>query len=147
LTTLTSPAVAAHRALTFSRVSRLIKTDDFSSVFNFRKRISGHFLAIHYLRNQIGHPRLGLIVAKKNTRSSVDRNYIRRVLRELFRKSQHELLNVDLVIRTQRTFGRADYKAVELEFDKLMVKLRQSPAPFAPSQTKSGQPAKSGQTS
>lgn len=125
MTTLISPAVPTSRALKFSRASRLIKTDDFSSVFNFRKRISGHFLAIHYLRNQLAHPRLGLIVAKKNTRSSVDRNYIRRVLRELFRKNQYELLNVDLVIRTQRTFGRADYKAVELEFNKLMVKLRQ----------------------
>jgi len=144
LTILVSPGVPAlkgltFKALTFPRVSRLIKTDDFSSVFNFRKRISGHFLAIHYLRNQIGYPRLGLIVAKKNTRSSVDRNYIRRVLRELFRKNQHALLNVDLVIRTQRTFGRTDYKAVEQEFDKLMVKLRQQPPQAGPGQTQSGQ--------
>jgi ribonuclease P protein component len=107
---------------------KLIKTDDFSSVFNFRKRITGHFLAIHYQYNQFGWPRLGLVVAKKTTRHSVDRNYMRRVLRELFRKNQHQIGSVDLVIRTQRSFSHSDYAAVEQEFTKLMTKLNHQAA-------------------
>ncbi len=115
----------------FPRVSRLTKTDDFSSVFNFRKRISGHFLAIHYQHTAHGHPRLGLIIAKKTTRLAVDRNYARRVLRELFRNSQHQLISVDMVVRTQRSFSRADYASVVQEFSKLTTRLTRHLSPAA----------------
>lgn len=108
----------------FPRKARLIKTDDFSSVFNFRKRISGHFFAIHYQRNQLGWPRLGLIVGKKTARLSVSRNYMRRVLRELFRAQQSQLASLDLVVRTQRAFDCKDYPAVKLEFYQLLAKLQ-----------------------
>jgi ribonuclease P protein component len=102
---------------------RLIKTDDFSSVFNFRKRISGRFLAIHYQQNQLGWARLGLIVGKKTARLAVNRNYMKRVLRELFRKQQSQLQSVDLVVRTQKPFARTDYQLVEQEFAELLSKL------------------------
>jgi len=107
----------------FPRQARLIKTDDFSSVFNFRKRLSGHFLAIHYQYNQLGSPRLGLIVGKKTARLAVDRNYMKRVLRELFRVHRHQLQSVDLVIRTQRAFDAKVYMSVEQEFKRVLTKL------------------------
>ena len=109
--------------LGFPRRARIIKTDDFSSVFNFRKRISGHFLAIHYQQNQLGWPRLGLVVIKKTTRLSVDRNYMKRVLRELFRGQQARVKSLDLIIRVKKTFNSADFPAVEKEFVELLAKL------------------------
>ena len=110
--------------LSFPRRARLIKTDDFSSVFNFRKRISGSFLAIHYQHNELGWPRLGLIVGKKTAHLSVSRNYMKRVIRELFRKQQSQLKGVDLVVRTQKAFARVDYAAVEHEFAESLSRLR-----------------------
>jgi len=109
--------------LGFPSQARLIKTDDFSSVFNFRKRISGHFLAIHYQPNQLHQPRLGLVVAKKIVRLSVDRNYIRRVLREVFRHQQQDLAHVDMIVRVQRPFARNDFTNVQQEFLDLLAKL------------------------
>ena len=109
--------------LGFPRRARIIKTDDFSSVFNFRKRISGHFLVIHYQQNQLGWPRLGLAVTKKTTRLSVDRNYMKRVLRELFRGQQECIKSLDLIVRVQKTFDSADFPAVEKEFAELLAKL------------------------
>ncbi|HSH97532.1 MAG: ribonuclease P protein component [Methylophilaceae bacterium] len=108
---------------TFPRQRRLIKTDDFSSVFNFRKRISGHYLAIHYQYNQLLHARLGLIVGKKIARLSVDRNYMKRVIKESFRLNQHQLPNLDLVIRAQRRFSTSDYKILVLEINELFASL------------------------
>ena len=108
---------------TFPRQRRLIKTDDFSSVFNFRKRISGHYLAIHYQYNQQLHARLGLIVGKKIARLSVDRNYMKRVIKEFFRLNQHQLPNLDLVIRAQRRFTTSDYKILVLELNELFASL------------------------
>jgi len=108
---------------TFPRQYRLIKTDDFSSVFNFRKRISGHYLAIHYQYNQQLHARLGLIVSKKIARLSVDRNYMKRVIKECFRLNQDQLPNLDLVIRAQRKFNNHNYKALVLELGDLFGSL------------------------
>ncbi|WP_221764325.1 ribonuclease P protein component [Methyloradius palustris] len=108
---------------TFPRQRRLIKTDDFSSVFNFRKRISGHYLAIHYQYNQQLDARLGLIVGKKIARLSVDRNYMKRVIKEFFRLNQHQLPNLDLVIRAQRRFSTSDYKILVLELNELFASL------------------------
>ena len=112
----------------FPSRARLIKTDDFSSVFNFRKRISGRFLAIHYRYNQLGWPRLGLVIGKKTARLAVQRNYMRRVLRELFRTRQADLAPVDLVVRSQRMFTRADYAQIRQEFGELLGKVRRPPA-------------------
>ena len=109
-------------SLGYPRRVRIIKTDDFSSVFNFRKRISGHFLVIHYQKNQLGWARLGLVTAKKITSLSVDRNYMKRVLRELFRRQQRRLKSLDLIIRVQKTFDSADFPAVEKEFVGLLAK-------------------------
>jgi ribonuclease P protein component len=103
---------------------RLLKTDDFSSVFNFRKRISATTLVIHYRNNPQAHARLGLVVSKKVAKLSVDRNYMRRVLRELFRRNKLNLANLDLVIRPQRPFGRKNYNEIAQEFDMLITKLK-----------------------
>lgn len=73
--------------------------------------------------NTAGRPRLGLVVAKKITRSAVQRNYMKRVLRELFRQNRARLGNLDLVIRPQKTFGPALYQQVRTEFEQALVRL------------------------
>ncbi|HEY9268768.1 MAG TPA: ribonuclease P protein component [Methylotenera sp.] len=111
--------------LRFTKKAKLIKTDEFSSVFNFRKRISAKFLALHYQPNQIGRARLGLVVGKKVAKRAVDRNYMRRVLREFFRIQQHEINHVDLVIRVQKKFDKEDFIQIKQEFDSLIAKINQ----------------------
>lgn len=108
-----------------TKQAKLIKTDDFSSVFNFRKRISAKYLALHYLPSHHAQARIGLVVGKKTAKLSVQRNYMRRVLRELFRLQQHEIGAVDLIIRVQKKFNKADFMQIKQEFDGLMAKLKQ----------------------
>ena len=105
--------------------AKMIKTDDFSSVFNFRKRISLQYLAIHYQPNTQQRPRLGLVVGKKTAKLAVSRNYMRRVLRELFRLGQHEICHVDLIIRVQKKFSKVDFIQIKQEFNTLIQKLNQ----------------------
>ncbi|CAN1539551.1 RnpA RNase P protein component [Methylophilaceae bacterium] len=105
--------------------AKLIKTDEFSSVFNFRKRIATEYLALHYQTNQLQRPRLGLVVGKKTAKLAVSRNYMRRVLRELFRLKQHEILAADIILRVQKKFEKSDFQLIQLEFNALVVKLNQ----------------------
>ena len=102
---------------------KLTETDDFSSVFSFRRRFSGIILIFHYMPNTSGHSRLGLVVAKKVTRSAVERNYMKRVLREWYRLNRHRFGSVDLVIRTQKTFGPAGFREVGVEFERAIAQI------------------------
>ena len=111
--------------LRFKKETKLIKTDEFSSVFNFRKRISAKFLVVHYQPNTFKRARLGLVVGKRIAKLSVDRNYMRRVLREFFRIQQHAINHVDLVIRVQKKFEKEDFIQIKQEFDMLIAKLNQ----------------------
>lgn len=105
--------------------AKMIKTDDFSSVFNFRKRFSLQYLAMHYQPNTLERPRLGLVVGKKTAKLAVSRNYMRRVLREFFRLNQHQICHVDLIIRVQKKFNKVDFIQIKQEFDTLITKLNQ----------------------
>ncbi len=67
-----------------------------------------------------------MVVAKKVAKRSVDRNYMRRVLREFFRKQQTDIAALDLVVRVQKSFRKQDVAAVSQEFDELLFRLRRS---------------------
>ena len=103
--------------------AKLVKTDDFSSVFNLRKRIANQYLVLRYRPNGNKGARLGLIVAKKTAKLAVQRNYMRRVLRELFRLNQHQLPAVDLVVQVQKVFAKSDFLEIKQAFELLCKKL------------------------
>ena len=105
--------------------AKLIKTDEFSSVFNFRKCISSQYLVMHYQPNALQRARLGLVIGKKTSNLAVSRNYMRRVLREFFRLNQHHLSHVDLIIRVQKKFGKVNFIQIKKDFNMLIYKLNQ----------------------
>jgi ribonuclease P protein component len=107
----------------FTKQAKIVKTDDFSSVFNLRKRISQQHLVMRYRINDKSNPRLGLIVSKKTAKLAVQRNYMRRVLRELFRVNQHHLPTVDLIVQIQKVFGKSEFIKIKKEFENLIQKL------------------------
>ncbi len=111
-------------SLRFHKKAKLIKTDDFSSVFNFRKRIFADFIVLYYQPNNLQMARLGLVVGKKVAKKAVERNYMRRVLRECFRIEQHAIPSVDLVIRVQKKFDKKDFVQLQQEFNQVIGKLK-----------------------
>lgn len=108
-----------------TKQAKMIKTDDFSSVFSFHKRVASAHLVMHYRPNHLALARLGLVVGKKTAKLAVSRNYMKRVLRELFRHKQHEVSHVDLIVRVQKPFNRSEYKQIQQEFELLITKLNQ----------------------
>ena len=62
---------------------------------------SPHFLLHYRLRaaDEIVGARLGLVVAKRFLKRSVDRNLIRRLARESFRTIRNQLPSRDLILR------------------------------------------------
>ncbi|EKD77940.1 MAG: Ribonuclease P protein component [uncultured bacterium] len=72
---------------------------EFDVVFKLGKRFSSACFVLIGLRTDRGYPRLGMVINKKNCALSVDRNRIKRVIREKFRLSQHLLLSVDVIVQ------------------------------------------------
>lgn len=105
------------------RLVKLKKTDEFSSVFDFRRRISSEYLVLHFRPNQSGYARLGLVTSKKVAKTAVARNYMRRVLRSFFLAQLSTMRACDLVVQVRKKFGRAEFSSVQQQFNQLTEKL------------------------
>jgi ribonuclease P protein component len=107
---------------------KLLKTDEFSSVFSFRRRIFGECLAMYFMPNSLGYPRLGIVVSKKTARRAVARNYMRRVLREWFRLNREKLGGLDIVIKVQKPFVRTEFHLTQEELQRFLNRLESKSA-------------------
>jgi ribonuclease P protein component len=77
---------------------RLRRKSDFEAVYARGRRLGDGFFAVTVRPNGAGGARLGLAVATKAAGNSVERNRVRRVIRETFRLRQHDLPPVDVVV-------------------------------------------------
>ncbi|MDR3395831.1 MAG: ribonuclease P protein component [Parasulfuritortus sp.] len=116
-------ALATNQGNAFGWDSKLRKADEFSSVFRFKRVLREAHLDIFFRQNGLDHSRLGLVVSKRVLARAVDRNRTKRVIREAFRLSQHELGGLDVVVRVKVAGLSADYRA-----EWALFKRRFSPA-------------------
>lgn len=77
---------------------RLRQSQDFAKVFKHPVRYIDARFKILSTNNEGLGPRLGLAISKKSVKRSVDRNAVKRLIRESFRKNQEMLGNVDVVV-------------------------------------------------
>jgi len=78
------------KRLTFPKSARLLKNGQFKSVLARNMRSSDSLLIVFMAENNLGRPRLGLSVSK-TLGSAVIRNRLKRLIREAFRKNQHDI--------------------------------------------------------
>ena len=82
----------------FTKRARLLNAAQFDAVFKQGRRFTaGAFTAV-MASNELGFPRIGFAFSKKHAPHSVQRNRVRRILRERFRLQQATLAPVDLVL-------------------------------------------------
>ncbi|WP_305243211.1 ribonuclease P protein component [Sulfuriferula sp.] len=106
----------------FPRDRRLLKTDEYSSVFNFRCSQGGSFCRVYARPNTLANARLGIVVGKRELRTAVARNLAKRTVRELFRLHQADLAALDFVVRIVKPFGKSDVLLVREELLRLLHK-------------------------
>ena len=115
-------AVDAGVDLGFRGEHRIRKTDEFSSVFAFRKTLRGKHFDMLHRPNSLATARLGVVIAKKFVRSAVSRNLTRRIVRESFRLSRMKLPQRDIVVRVSARLDTPDRQALRKEIDGLFAR-------------------------
>jgi len=82
----------------FTRSVRLLSPAEFKHVFSGACKVGGRYLTFLARANSLGHPRLGLAISRKNVKTAVGRNLIKRQARESFRLHQATIGSFDVVI-------------------------------------------------
>jgi ribonuclease P protein component len=117
------------RDLRFSRKNRLTSPSDFRFVFEKPRRLPYKCLLLLARPNLSVLAKLGIIIAKQDVKRAVDRNQLRRIIRESFRQHQEALQGLDLVVRIrspcQPPHTKADKKAFRNDVDYLWQLLAQ----------------------
>ena len=111
--------------LTLPAQRRLRRKPEFDAVYARGRRMGNGFFGVTARFNDEGHPRLGMAVASKLAGGSVERNRIRRVVRESFRLHQHELPAVDLVVSARPRSRGATNSELRAAIEELWGKVKQ----------------------
>jgi ribonuclease P protein component len=114
----------------FPKSLRLLVANDFQAVFdNAPFRASHQHLLILARANHTNLPRLGLVIAKKHVRFAVQRNRIKRLIRESFRHQQESLAGLDVIVLARKGMGEltnADITAqLNQQLQRVLRKARQ----------------------
>jgi ribonuclease P protein component len=110
----------------FSKKLRLLGAADFQPVFKHACfKVSCQQLLVLATDSDTPFPRLGLVIAKKNIAKAVQRNRVKRILRESFRHNQSLLPTLDIVILARSGLGTLSNEQIKRKIERHWVDLAQ----------------------
>jgi ribonuclease P protein component len=113
----------AARDLCFPPSCRLRKPGEFKLVYASGRRLSNEFFTLSAQPNASGSARLGMSVALRTMRSAVERNRVRRLIRESFRLRRCMLPALDIVVGTRSAACGADRVQLRASLEQLWQKI------------------------
>jgi len=91
-------------------------------VFRAGRRVDGAYVQIIVAPAAAAHGRTGYVIARKVLARAVDRNRIRRKLREIVRVHRAALAALDVIIRVKRAANRTEQDAAAAEAQQLLLR-------------------------
>ncbi|XXF08807.1 ribonuclease P protein component [Pseudomonas sp. D1-3] len=121
----------------FGREKRLLTPRQFKAVFDSPSgKAPGKSVLLLARNNELDHSRLGLVIGKKSVKLSVERNRLKRQIRESFRLNQDNLVGWDIVVVARKGLGDLQNAELAQQFGKLWKRLaRSKPVQQANAQT------------
>ena len=105
------------------RVARLRKAREFDQVFAARRRLAGRFFTFVLAPGSAADARLGLAIAKKQAKRAHDRNLLKRLCRDAFRRQRLRLAAVDIVVLARTGADRALRSELTADLHSLLARL------------------------
>jgi ribonuclease P protein component len=92
----------------------------FGPALRSARKLRGKMALIHVAPARPGVSRLGIALTRRVAPSSVQRNRIKRMVRELFRRHPAKRAGLDLVVTLREAAGRVDAKTLSEEIRALL---------------------------
>jgi ribonuclease P protein component len=112
----------------FSREDRLVSKQDFQTVFAKPDKISRKLLTVLYVKNSLLHARIGILISKQQVKQAVDRNRLRRIVRESFREHKNTLPALDMIVIVRSGIAQLSNQDCREYIDNLWLKLPLQPS-------------------
>lgn len=110
-----------------SRRHRFVGRGAFSAALGSPRKYRGRTSILHVVSGTTSNSRFGLAVAKRLARRAVDRNRIKRLAREVFRRHAVKTRGLDLVIALRRPLAPGFEDAWLAEVDSLLLQACDGP--------------------
>ena len=103
---------------------RLLRPTEFEQVFANGKRFRSTVFTLVASTNELQHPRLGLAISRKAAARAVDRNRLKRVVRESFRYNASTMKSFDIVVHATPIARTQPSASLSRKLDDLWRKLK-----------------------
>lgn len=104
---------------------RIVKRDDFAKAHKRGRFVGGAYLSAKVLKNNLPHVRFAFLVSTKVSKRAVDRNKVKRRLREIVRSLLPDTApGVDVVFLTKKDILTKSYSEIEKSVKKILKKAR-----------------------
>ncbi|HXS51120.1 MAG TPA: ribonuclease P protein component [Usitatibacter sp.] len=113
------------RAHALSRRHRITPQGSFGPILRNGRKFRGDKLVLHALPGH-GCSRIGVALARRLVPLAVDRNRVKRAVREAFRRHDVKGSAVDCVVALREKMGRVDVAEIERELARLLDELQRS---------------------
>jgi len=120
--TAASTRAAATPSLRLPPERRMRRPAEFKRAYASGKRLGNEFFTVNAQANSLTCARLGMSIAARIVRRAVDRNRVRRLIRESFRVHQLQLPAIDIVIGVRAGVLAADNARLRSALEKLWQK-------------------------
>ncbi len=105
---------------TFPRSCRLLTAADYKAVFdNTELKVSSQYFLVLAKVAHSETARVGLIIAKKNVKKAVQRNRLKRQIRQAFRTNKDQLARLELVVMAKKNADSLSNAAVASQLSHL----------------------------
>lgn len=106
------------------RMARLRRAADFAALRQTRGRVRGRFFMLRYGANAAGTARLGMAVSRRVSLRAVERNRIKRLIRDSFRHRRARLPHMDILVIAHRDAAGQPGDVLRADLDSLWSRVK-----------------------